>query len=52
MDGVPVFIAVVIDGFPENVHLGMVLIGGGCRWTGRSGIAANNFPEAVVGTWR
>jgi len=53
MDGVPVFIAVVIDGFAENVTLGMVLIGGGPvggPLALLAGIAANNFPEAVVGT--
>lgn len=53
MDGVPVFIAVVIDGLAENVTLGMVLIGGGPvggPLALLAGIAANNFPEAVVGT--
>lgn len=53
MDGVPVFIAVVIDGLTENVTLGMLLIGGGPvggPLALLTGIAANNFPEAIVGT--
>ncbi|EMA68989.1 zinc/iron permease [Halorubrum aidingense JCM 13560] len=52
-DGVPIFIAVVIDGLAENVTLGMVLIGGGPvggPLALLAGIAANNVPEAVVGT--
>jgi len=52
-DGVPVFIAVVIDGLAENITLGVVLIGGGPAGGPLAllaGIAANNLPEAVAGT--